>query len=186
MDMKLFAVYLGGTAPKANTELHDVVFVAGQRIEDTYEQLMDKWFGDPRGLHLDSWMELDVVDGYRITLRQEKAAGEEKLFFINVGAYRSGKFAEYHDTAFLVAHDAAEAKKRGKAMLAAVWEGPREGSIHTDDLHEVDDCLAITGADGWHVHLELTDAPQQLKPVNGYYIVPKDVVADYVKRKRIA
>lgn len=27
-DNKLFVVYLGGTAPRANTELHDVVFAA--------------------------------------------------------------------------------------------------------------------------------------------------------------
>ncbi len=29
MKPKLFAVYLGGRAPKCNTELHDVVFVVG-------------------------------------------------------------------------------------------------------------------------------------------------------------
>ena len=29
MENKLFAVYLGGRAPKCNTELHDVVFVVG-------------------------------------------------------------------------------------------------------------------------------------------------------------
>ena len=42
---KLFAVYLGGRAPKCNTEIHDVVFTTGQSIEDTYEQLMDQWLG---------------------------------------------------------------------------------------------------------------------------------------------
>ena len=34
--MKLFAVYLGGRAKKCNTELHDVVFSYGNKIEDTY------------------------------------------------------------------------------------------------------------------------------------------------------
>ena len=42
-ETKLFAVYLGGRAPKGNTEIHDVVFATGRAIEDTYEQLMDKW-----------------------------------------------------------------------------------------------------------------------------------------------
>ena len=37
--MKLFAVMLGGTAPGANTELHDAVFAVGETIESTYEQL---------------------------------------------------------------------------------------------------------------------------------------------------
>ena len=36
MSLKLFAVCLGGRAPKCNTELHDVVFVVGARVEDTY------------------------------------------------------------------------------------------------------------------------------------------------------
>ena len=36
MTQKLFAVYLGGRAPKANIELHDVVFVVGESIEQTY------------------------------------------------------------------------------------------------------------------------------------------------------
>ena len=43
--MKLFAVMLGGTAPGANTELHDAVFAVGDTIESTYEQLMRQWFG---------------------------------------------------------------------------------------------------------------------------------------------
>ncbi len=30
---KLFAVYLGGRAPGANIELHDVVFIVGPTIE---------------------------------------------------------------------------------------------------------------------------------------------------------
>ncbi|WP_349678192.1 DUF1543 domain-containing protein, partial [Idiomarina abyssalis] len=35
-DNKLFLVYVGGTAPGANIELHDVRFVVGKRMEDTY------------------------------------------------------------------------------------------------------------------------------------------------------
>ena len=70
---KLFAVYLGGRAPRCNTELHDVVFVVGESIETSYERLMDKWFGDPLRLHIDSWIELHCVDGYRISLRPSPA-----------------------------------------------------------------------------------------------------------------
>ena len=55
---KLFAVYLGGRAPKCNTELHDVVFVVGESIEATYSQLTELWFGSREGLHIDSWLEL--------------------------------------------------------------------------------------------------------------------------------
>jgi hypothetical protein len=60
---KLFAVYLGGRAPKCNTELHDVVFTVGASIEDTYLRLVELWFGSPERVHIDSWIELSVVDG---------------------------------------------------------------------------------------------------------------------------
>lgn len=42
---KLFAVYLGGRADRCNIELHDVVFVVGSSIEETYPLLAKKWFG---------------------------------------------------------------------------------------------------------------------------------------------
>ncbi|MCX7282141.1 MAG: DUF1543 domain-containing protein, partial [Alphaproteobacteria bacterium] len=112
---KLFAVYLGGRAPKANTELHDVVFAVGIRIEDTYPQLLEKWFGNPVGLHLDSWLELDVVDGYRVTLSSAPSSQSEKLFFVNLGAY-DNNFTELHANGFYVATSPEGAKKRALAQ----------------------------------------------------------------------
>ena len=51
----LFLVVLGGRAKKANIELHDVRWVVGSKIEDTYDALRKDWFGSPRGLHIDSY-----------------------------------------------------------------------------------------------------------------------------------
>src|SRR5580698_10089211 len=93
---KLFAVYLGGRAPRCNTELHDVIFVAGSSVEGCYFRIIDKWFGDPMKLHVDSWMELNVVDGHRISLLSSPGASDKKLFFINLGAYTPGQFTELH------------------------------------------------------------------------------------------
>src|SRR5580692_11646795 len=126
---KLFAVYLGGRAPRCNTELHDVVFAVGAAIETSYERLMDKWFGDPLRLHLDSWIELRCVDGYRISLQASPAVPGKKLYFINLGAYLPGQFTELHANAFVVAASEAEVKKRAKAELL---QGTQ--SVHTDDL----------------------------------------------------
>ena len=58
--MKLFSVFLGGRAYKCNTELHDVVFTLGEKIEDTYTDLLGKWFGLPDRLHIDSWVDLNL------------------------------------------------------------------------------------------------------------------------------
>ena len=51
----LFLVVLGGRAKKANVELHDVRWVVGSKIEDTYDALRRDWFGTFEGLHIDSY-----------------------------------------------------------------------------------------------------------------------------------
>ena len=94
-EPKLFAVYLGGRAPRCNTELHDVTFAVGASIEETYEQLLRNWFGNPRRLHLDSWLELQVVDGHRIVLSAQPVEQAKKLYFVNLGAYQPGQFTEF-------------------------------------------------------------------------------------------
>lgn len=175
---KLFAVYLGGRAPKCNTELHDVVFVVGPSIETTYEQLMEKWFGDPLRLHIDSWVELNHVDGYRVSLSKRPSTGTEKLYFINLGAYRPGEFTELHANAFLVARDEQEVKDRAKQGLLVGAD-----TVHTDDLFDLDDCLPIESVDGYHVQLEPAGEIVPLVPHNGYHIIPKDVVQAFAARR---
>ncbi|HEX4265030.1 MAG TPA: DUF1543 domain-containing protein [Verrucomicrobiae bacterium] len=177
---KLLAVYLGGRADRCNTELHDVVFVVSESVETAYEQLMDKWFGDPLRLHVDSWMELKIVDGHRISLTTQPGGSHKKLYFINLGAYQPGQFTELHANAFLVATSEAEVKQRAKSHLL---RGAL--SVHTDDLYDVDDCLEIAEVDGLHVHLEETSEAATLDPQNGYHVIPKEVIAAYAKRRQI-
>jgi hypothetical protein len=174
--MKLFAVYLGGRAPKANIELHDMVFVVGDRIEDTYIQLLDKWFGAPERLHIDSWMALDVVDGWRITLSDTPAPAAPKLWFVNLGAYREGDFTELHAVSFHVAAEAPQAK--AAAMARHFTSGVTEA--HKDDLLEVDDLLALERVGDLYVVLTHTGETSTLKANNGYQIIPKDVVKTYL------
>ncbi len=181
MGKKLFAVFLGGRAPKCNTELHDVVFVVGDAIEATYEQLMDKWFGDPLRVHIDSWMELRVVDGYRISLAAAAVAQPRRLYFINLGAYLPGQFTELHANAFVVASDEREVKARAKGELLRGTQ-----SVHTDDLYDIDDCLEIAEVDGYHIRLDPTTEAQPFEPSNGYYVIPAEAVAAYAATRGIA
>jgi hypothetical protein len=181
MSQKLFAVFLGGRAPRCNTELHDVVFAAGDSIEATYGQLMDKWFGDPLRVHIDSWIELRIVDGYRISLAPQPVTQGKKLYFINLGAYLPGQFTELHANAFVVAADEREVKSRAKRDLLRGTE-----SVHTDDLYDIDDCLEIAEVDGHHIHLEATPETQPFAPSNGYYVIPPEVVAAYAAQRGIA
>ena len=79
-NIKLFAVYLGGRADGCNTELHDVVFTCGYKIEDTYLDLLDKWFGNSDRLHIDSWVEINHVDGYKVSLSSKKISQKINCF----------------------------------------------------------------------------------------------------------
>lgn len=177
--MKLFAVVLGGRAEKCNIELHDVVFVIGEKIEDTYIQLMEKWFGQPNKMHIDSYMPLEVVDGYEVSLSQEPSSSSDQLFFINMGAYKEGDFMEHHANAFLVATSASEVKTKAKQTLLTGYD-----EVHKDDLYDIDDLIAITEIEGYHIHLSTTDKAENLVPINGYHVLPKEVVKQFMDSKK--
>lgn len=165
--MQLFLVYLGGTTPGANIELHDVRFVVGKRIEDTYPQLRQQWFGTPKGLHLDSYLAVHNIDGYQIRLSTAPVQQQVKLFFVNFGGYYPGKIAEQHDFMLCVAGSAAEAKTRAKAQLLTDADSP-----HKDDLLQLDDCLQLEQASGYYIELVPGGQAQALRPDwSGYEVI---------------
>ncbi|GIR04327.1 MAG: hypothetical protein CM15mP15_0660 [Prochlorococcus sp.] len=82
----LFLVVLGGRAKKANIELHDVRWVVGSKIEDTFDTLRKDWFGSIEGLHIDSYKKINYVDGYKINLKNienDKLKNKKSLKKIN-------------------------------------------------------------------------------------------------------
>lgn len=175
MDKKLFAVYLGGRADRCNIELHDVVFVVGSSIEETYPLLTKKWFGNPHQVHIDSYICLDHVDGHKIHLTKNAASADpsKKLYFINLGAYKPFEFTEYHQSAFYVSANAPEAVKRAKAELCQGLE-----TIHKDDVvlldrvnnhldFDVDDVMEIQEVDEYTISLSPSKLPASV-PVSAY------------------
>ena len=172
---KLFAVYLGGRADGCNTELHDVVFTCGNKIQDTYMDLIDKWFGNVDRLHIDSWVEIVHVDGYNISLSKKKNITNNKLFFINLGGYDKNKFEELHESEFLVGEKKLSIKKRAKETLMKGLD-----QVHTDDLYDVDDCIEINKVSDYFINLKKDDS--KMKPLeynNGYHPIPKKVIEKY-------
>jgi len=148
--MKLFAIYIGGELEGANIELHDMRFVAAPSIGETYQELRRQWWGKPQTLHIDCWAELDVVDGYKITLRQEPYLGKERLFYINLGGYDPTEFVEKHKNVFIVAPDTSTAKKRALALINS-WKLP-----HRDEMYEADQVfhLSAISSPALHLHFE--------------------------------
>jgi len=176
--MKLFSVFLGGEAPKCNTELHDVVFAVGKNIESTYLQLLDKWFGTPQSLHIDSWFEVKSVDGYKIKLSKKKEANSKKLFFVNLGGYDKNIFGELHTYTLCVASKISEAKKISKKKLLH-----DAFQVHTDNIFEVDICFPVEKVNGYYINLEFTGKEIKHNYNNEYHKIPKEIISFYLLKK---
>ena len=163
----LFVVMLGGKHPRAKIEVHDVVFAAAHTLEATYPQLRDGWFGSAKGLHVDSWMAVDGVDGWKVefsTLAPE--AGAHHLYFINLGGYEANSFGEAHHYLLVVARNKQEAKSLGKRQMLRQWS-----QAHTDAVMDVDDCLPIDLVDGRYIHL-VRGAHRPIIQQNDYIVLP--------------
>jgi hypothetical protein len=151
----LYLVVLGGRAPGAHIEMHDVRFVASHGIDETLPELRCQWFGRREGLHLDAFMAVKAIDGWAVSLAREPAPPRpERLWFVNLGAYRPDCLAELHHFGLVVARSPQAAKAAAKSQ----W---LRGALqqHADDLAAVDDCLAIgqlelLGGERWYVQLE--------------------------------
>ena len=168
-EQNLYVVMLGGRAEGCRIELHDVAFAVGESLEATHQQLLDQWFGEARGLHVDAWAVVDQVEGYRVSLEPEPPRDDEpvRLYFVNIGGYRPGDLAEQHGYMVLAASGKAQAKARAKRLLLAGHK-----SVHKDDLYEVDDLLEISRVDGLHIHLTPDSGARAPEVVNGYFPLP--------------
>jgi hypothetical protein len=175
---RLIACVLGGTAPGAKTELHDVAFTIGDSLEAVHEQLLDGWFGEPRGLHVDAWCLLDSVEGYRVKLSRTPPDNGLHLYFINIGGYRPGVFGEHHAWGFFGAPNKAQAKARAKRALLQ-----RHVETHKDDLHDIDDCLQVLRVATWHIHLTPDAHASDPEITNGYFPLPKSVIDHWIARR---
>ncbi len=173
-NMHLFLVVIGGKAPNANIELHDVRWVIGSKIEDTFLSLRKNWFGSIEGLHIDSYKKIKSIDGYKINLKNienDKNKGEnskkniknkKKLFFVNLGGYQSDSMQEIHEFGLVVAKNSLEAKKIAKSKWLLGYS-----KIHKDNISslkmisDVDDCEVIKNIDNWEIELILDENPNE-------------------------
>jgi hypothetical protein len=165
--MKLFVAYIGGAHDKSLIELHDMRFVVGQKIEDTFEELRNSWWGVPNSLHLDAWGVLEYADGYDIHLSQEMVTNsKEKLYFINLGGYDQNQFTELHKNIFVVAE--SESKAKIKAIKQVLdWQ-----SYHRDYQYEVENILDLTNlalTKNLHIHLKPSKEEKEFKFICKYF-----------------
>ena len=162
----LYLVVLGGRAEKANIELHDVRWVVGAKIEDTYDTLRKDWFGSPEGLHIDSYKKIKYLDGYKINLRNVekfkvnnkkssyKSNIKKNLWFVNIGGYDPTSMQEKHEFGLVIATNKLEAKNIAKSKwLIGCKKKHKDDIASLEMLISCDDCELIKKIDNWEIEL---------------------------------
>jgi len=164
----LFLVVLGGRAKKANVELHDVRWVIGSKIEDTYDSLRRDWFGMREGLHIDSFKKITYVDGYKINLKNienkklknnkipNEKITKKNLWFVNIGGYDPSSMQEKHEFGLVVAKSSLEAKNKAKSKwLSGCKKKHKDDIASLRTLISCDDCQLIKNIGSWEIELIL-------------------------------
>ena len=183
----LFLVVLGGRAKKANVELHDVRWVVGSKIEDTYNALRRDWFGIFEGLHIDSYKKISYVDGYKINLKNienEKSKinkfhkinfHQQNLWFVNIGGYDPTSMQEKHEFGLVVAKSSSEAKNKAKSKWLNGYKKKHKDDItNLKKLSTLDDFEPIKKIGNWEIEL-----------INENHLVEENNYPDWYGYKRI-
>ena len=148
---KLFMVLLGCTPKGRLTEQHDIFFGIGHSVTELKPDMYAFW-PDGGQLHIDSWREVNHVNGYNISIvpKGDAEPTANNLFFLNLGGYRPGDFEEYHYKMLAVAPTMALAIKESKqtafykhyGFKGAVSHIDDKYALDVDDMHKVEDILA--------------------------------------------
>ncbi len=162
---RLYMILLGSKAPRRNVEQHDYFFGIADNLKELIPQMRAFWPEAGDSLHIDGWREVNVVDGYEVKvvlrtqsfLTAEKAqpALPEKLFFINLGGYQTGKLEEQHYTVLSVKTDRAQAVQEAKKTIffksntikSNIVKGANSHidekyGIDVDDIYKIEDILS--------------------------------------------
>ena len=162
----LYLVVLGGRAKKANVEQHDVRWVVGSKIEDTFDTLRKDWFGSPKGLHIDSYKKIKYIDGYKINLINfekdkietnqllKKKKNNTYLWFVNIGAYKPTSMQEKHEFGLVIASSKLEATNIAKSKwLIGCKKKHKDDIASLEMLISCEDCQLIKNIGNWQIKL---------------------------------
>ena len=111
----LYMINIGGSTEKSNIEVHDILFVVAESIEQTYELVKQSWYGTKTSLHIDSYKILREVNGCKIELSEVN--NEDNLYMLTYGGHKPGEFSESHRIHFVVSKSTSEAKLQGETDI---------------------------------------------------------------------
>lgn len=144
-ELKLFIAQLGGKQSDDLSESHNLFFGIGTHFESLLPEIKKSWKG-VKGLHIDSWICLDQIDGHRITIAKHDPSSTAiiaeypKLLSVNIGFYKRGLFGEQHRTYHVFLKDESESirlklPKYDPEFFKGVTT--KQDSFHIDDNHDV-------------------------------------------------
>jgi hypothetical protein len=143
VEPKLYMVLLGSKARARNVEQHDYFFGIATSIRELTGAMKNFWPEAGSSLHVDGWREITRVGDHaiRVVPRSADAAGNEQLYFINLGGYTTGTLTEQHHILLTVKPDKSSAIQEAKRSLffkQSTAKGMKGANAHIDEKYGVD------------------------------------------------
>jgi hypothetical protein len=179
---------LVGCLPEGRyTEQHDIYFGIGKEPKDLIPGLNAFWPEAKGQLHIDAWREVRKVDGFSIEVQlnekqKEKAENtENRLFFINLGGYKTGEFDEFHYKMLTVAKDKGQAIQQSKQTAFYKHTGFKGAESHiddkfgvdVDDIYEIPDILNKEFKDKFSLQISAANHEKEDEIHLGYFVLGK-------------
>lgn len=179
-SVRLYMLLLGSKAPGRHVEQHDFFFGIARSLKELVPEIKNFWKEAGEKIHVDAWREVNVVDGYHISIHrcEETIIGSpRKLFFINLGGYQENKFEEQHYTILTVKPDKVTALNEAKDTLFFKHNHFKGANSHiddkygldVDDLYEIEDLLTTEAKEKYKIIITPAESSQEDKIHLGYF-----------------
>jgi hypothetical protein len=186
--MKLYLILLGALPPGRNVEQHDYFFGIAENLADLLPAMKAFWPDAGKTLHIDGWREVTKVDAYTISVLPESedaSASSNKLFFLNLGGYTTGKLEEQHYTVLTVQQNKLQAAQAAKQSvffktnslkgIAASHIDEKYG-VDVDEVYQIEDILSENLKEKYRIVIKDTEAD-----------LPEDAIhLGYIKLDKLA
>jgi len=175
---------LGCKPDGRNTEQHDLFFGIGKKLSDVKKDIVDFWKEANGKIHVDAWREVQLVDGYKISVEarnNDLEKNRDRLFFINLGGYRQNEFEEFHYKMLTVANDKGTAIQKAKQTAFYKHTGFQGATSHiddkygidVDDVYEIEDVLPKHIKNQFRIQVTPTTNPKEDEMHLGYLKLDK-------------
>lgn len=183
-SLKLFMVLLGAKPLQRIVKQHDYFFGVAESLAELVPQMRTFWPEAGSSLHIDGWRESTAVENYavQVVIKSADQAAQQtnRLFFINLGGYQSGKLEEQNYTLLTVQEDRNGAIKTStltdffkQQSIASVKSASahidEKYGIDVDEVYRIEDVLPSQVTDRYQIILPPATGPIKDEIYLGYF-----------------